>query len=58
MIRGKEIISIFAIPFRTISKGLFAGSNPESFTGVDEGEVQVGTLLSKTLTFSTSPAGG
>jgi hypothetical protein len=30
----------------------------ERFTGIDEGEVQVETLLGKTFTFSTSPAGG
>ena len=35
-----------------------SGSNPESFTEVDEEEVQVEVLLDKILAFSTSPAGG
>jgi hypothetical protein len=35
MIRGKEIVRTFAIPFRAIGTGLFAGSNPESFARID-----------------------
>jgi hypothetical protein len=60
---GSEKSCIFAVRKlvsapQFLGAKVYSGSIPERFAGINEREVQVETLLGKTLTFSTGPGGG